>query len=159
MTMSVHVFLSMLEPPCSPLWSFVLSLLLLPKFDISSTTKWSRHIIYSHLNFHFPLLSLKEMVRLLPIRLNSPAFAFKVSASNYFCICNGSVVRRAHSTAPMLLNLIDFFDCPASEPLSKSIFIRISLTVGPELKFVDRFVGLHGVSPQPHPRKKSNCSN
>ena len=127
------------------------------KVRYSQYRNWRRHISHSHLNFQVPKVSSEELLLSRSIR----------SELSHLC-CHGHslllssylhrISRKENSACSAcghpLQDLNHFLlDCPASEPLHKSIF-------GSSLSILDlwsrpwdvaRLLGLHGVPPHPHP--------
>ena len=123
----------------------------------SQYPNWRRHISHSHLNFQVPEVSLEELLLSRSIRcelsrlrchghslLLSPYLHRISRKENSACSACGHPLQD--------LNHL-LIDCPASEPLRKSIF-------GSSLSFLDlwsrpwgvvRLLGLRGVPPCPHP--------
>ena len=127
------------------------------KVRYSQYRNWRRHISHSHLNFQVPEVSSEELLLSRSIRselsrlrchghsLLLSSYLHRISRKeNSDCIACGHPLQDLNH---LLL------DCPASEPLRKSIF-------GSSLSILDlwsrpwgvaRLLGLRGVPPRPHP--------
>ena len=123
----------------------------------SQYRNWRRHISHSHLNFQVPEVSSEELLLSRSIRselsrlrchghnLLLSSYLHRISRKeNSDCSACGHPLQDLNH---LLL------DCPASEPLCKSIF-------GSSLSILDlwsrpwgvaRLLGLRGVPPRPHP--------
>ena len=126
------------------------------KFRYSQCHTWRRHIAHSHLNFQVPEVSSEEHLLSLPIccelsRLCCHGHSLLLSSylhrinrkENSACSACGHPLQDLNH---LLLN------CPASEPLRKSIFgFSLSiLDLWSRHWGVARLLGLHGVPPRPH---------
>ena len=127
------------------------------KVRYSQYRNWRRHISHSHLNFQVPEVSSEELLLSRSIRselsrlrchghsLLLSSYLHRISRKeNSDCSACGHPLQDLNH---LLL------DCPASEPLRKSIF-------GSSLSILDlwsrpwgvaRLLGLRGVPPRPHP--------
>ena len=117
---------------------------------------WRRHISHSHLNFQVPEVSLEELLS-CPIRCELSRLCchgHSLLLSSYLHRISQKENSASSACEHPLQDLNHLFlDCPASEPLDKSIF-------GSSLSILDlwsrpwgvaRLLGLCGVPPHPHP--------
>ena len=127
------------------------------KVRYSQYHNWRRHISHFYMNHQAPEVSLEELLLSRSIRcklsgshchghiLLLPSYLHTISRKeNFACSACGHPLQD--------LNYL-LLDCPASEPLRKSIF-------GSSLSILDlwsrpwgvaRLLGLRGVPPRPHP--------
>ena len=125
------------------------------KFRYSQYHKWRRHISHSHLNFQVPEVSSEELLLSHPIccefsRLRCHGHSFLLSSYLH------RISRKKNSACSAcghpLEDLIHLLlDCPASEPLRKSIFSSSLsiLDLWSRPWGVVRLLGLRGVPPRP----------
>ena len=123
----------------------------------SQYRNWRRHISHSHLNFQVPKVSLEELLLSRSIRYELPhlcCHGHSLLLSSYF----HRISRKKNSACSACEHPLQdlnhlLLDCPASEPLLKSIF-------GSSLYILDlwsrpwgvaRLLGLCGVPLHPHP--------
>ena len=118
---------------------------------------WRRHISHSHLNFQVPEVSLEELLLSRPIRCELSRLrchGHSLLLSSYL----HRISRKENSACSACCHPLQdlnhlLLDCPASEPLRKSIFdSSLSLL---DLRSrpwgVARLLGLRGVPVHPHP--------
>ena len=119
---------------------------------------WRRHISHSYLNYQVPKVSAEEQLLSRPIRCELSRFrchGHSLLLSSYLHRISRKKENSACSACGHPLQDLNhlLLDCPASEPLCKSIF-------GSALSIIDlwsrpwgvaRLLGLRGVSPRPHP--------
>ena len=118
---------------------------------------WRRHISHSYLNYQVPKVYSEELLLSRPIRcelshlrchyqsLLRSSYLHRISRKeNSACSACGHPLQ---DLSHLLLN------CPASEPLRKSIFgtSLFILDLWPRPWSVARLLGLRGVPPRPHP--------
>ena len=127
------------------------------KVRYSQYRNWRRHISHSHLNFQVPEVSSEELLLSRSIRSELSRLrchGHSLLLSSYLHRISRKENSDCSACGHPLQNLNHLLlDCPASEPLRKSIF-------GSSLSILDlwsrpwgvaRLLGLHGVPPRPHP--------
>ena len=106
------------------------------KAHYSQYHNWRRHISHSHLNFQVPEVSLEELLS-CPIRCELSRLCchgHSLLLSSYFHKISWKENSACSACGHPLQNLSHLLDCPASEPLRKSIFgSSLFLTYGPDL--------------------------
>ena len=155
--MKKPIYLPKLVPLCPLMRSPSPLLPVIAKVRYSQYRNWRRHISHSHLNFQVPEVSSEELLLSRSIRselsrlrchghsLLLSSYLHRISRKeNSDCSACGHPLQDLNH---LLL------DCPAFEPLRKSIF-------GSSLSILDlwsrpwgvaRLLGLRGVPPRPHP--------
>ena len=131
--------------------------LVIAKVRYSQYQNWRRHISHFHLNFQVPEVFSEELLLSCPIRCELSCLHCHGHSLLLFSYLH-RISRKENSACSACghplqdLNHL-LLDCPASEPLRKSIF-------GSYLSILDlwsrpwgvaRLLGLHGVPPRPHP--------
>ena len=127
------------------------------KVCYSQYHNWRRHISHSHLNFQVREVSSEELLLSRPIRCELSRLCchgHSLLSSSYLHRIGRKKNSACSACGHPLQDLNHFLlDCPASEPLRKSIF-------GSSLSILDlwsrpwgvgRQLGLHGVRLHPHP--------
>ena len=126
------------------------------KVRYSQYRNWRRHISHSHLNFQVPEVSSEELLLSRSIRCELSRLrchGHSLLLSSYLHRISRKENSDCSACGHPLQDLNHLlFDCPASEPLRKSIF-------GSSLSILDlwsrpwgvaRLLGLRGVPPRPH---------
>ena len=126
------------------------------KVRYSQYRNWRRHISHSHVNFQVPEVFSEELLLSRPIRCElSPlrCHGHSFLLSSYLHRISRKENSACSACGHPLQDLNHLLDCPASEPLRKSIF-------GYSLSILDlwtrpwgvaRLLGLRRVPPRPHP--------
>ena len=134
------------------------------KVRYSQYRNWRRHISHSHLNFQVPEVSSEELLLSHSIR-NELSRLRCHGHSLLLSSCLHRISRKENSDCSAcvhpLQDLNHLLDCPASEPLRKSIFgssLSI-LDLWSRPWGVDRLLGLRGVPPRPHPSTLTSKKN
>ena len=129
--------------------------LLLPviaKIRYSQYRNWRRHISHSHLNFQVSEVSSEELLLSRSIRSELSRLRCHGHSLLLFSYLH-RIIWKENSDCSVCGHPLQDLDCPASEPLRKSIF-------GSSLSVLDlwsrpwgvaRLLGLRGVPPHPHP--------
>ena len=98
---------------------------------------WRRHISHSYLNHQVPKVSLEELLLSRPIRCELSRLrchGHSLLLSSYLHRISRKENSACSARGHPLQNLNHLLDCPASEPLRKSIFgSSLFLTYGPDL--------------------------
>ena len=117
---------------------------------------WRRHISHSYMNLQVPEVSSENLLLSHPIRCELShlrCHGHSLLLSSYLHRISRKENSACRACGHPLQDLNHLLDCPASEPLRKSIF-------GSSLSILDllsrpwgvaRLLGLHGVPPHPHP--------
>ena len=133
------------------------------KVRYSQYRNWRRHISHSHLNFQVPEVFSEELLLSRPIlcelsRLRCHGHSLLLSS--YLHMISRKENSAGSACGHPLQDLTHLLDCPASEPLRKSIFgFSLSiLDLWSRPWGVARLLGLRGVPPRPHPRKGSGIT-
>ena len=127
------------------------------KVRYSQYHNWRRHISHSHLNFLVLEVSSEELLLSPPIRCELSRLrchGHSLLLSSYLHRISRKENSACNACGHPLQDLNHLFlDCPASEPLRKSIFGSslsiLDLWSGPWS--VARLLGLRGVPPRPYP--------
>ena len=118
---------------------------------------WRRHISHSHLNFQVPEVSLEELLLSRPIRCELSRLrchGHSLLLSSYLHRISRKENSACSACGHPLQNLNHLLlDCPASEPLRKSIFDSFPSLLDLQSRpwGVARLLGLRGVPVHPHP--------
>ena len=117
---------------------------------------WRRHISHSHLNFQVPEVSSEELLLSRSIRCELwrlRCHGHSLLLSSYLHRISRKENSACSACGHPLQDLNHLLDCPASEPLRKSIFGSSPsiLDLWSRPWGVARLLGLRGVPPRPHP--------
>ena len=130
--------------------------LVVAKVLLFQNHNWRRHISHSYMNHQVPEVSSEELLLSLPIRCELSRLRCHGHSLLLFSYLH-RISRKENSACGAcghpLQDLNHFFNCPASEPLRKSIFVfsLFILDLWSRRWGVARLLGLCGVLPRPHP--------